>query len=354
MARVSPRWPAAVVALVLALGACTSAEGEAVPTSRTTAARPAAPTTSTTLPPPADPVAPATIVTPGEDVPNPFVLIEGDDHYLYSSKINVFSPNIALRRSDRLTHWREPPIDVLPDLPAWSEWGFTWAPDVRRFGATYVMYFTSRVKGSKPGIQCIGTATAPEPDVVFTPQPEPLVCQLDHLGSIDPRSFVDDDGQPWLHWKSDDNADVNGTTHTAVYAQRLSADGLRLEGDPVAILGADQPWEGRIVEAPDMVRDEQGRHWLFYSGNWFNQPDYAIGVARCDGPGGPCRKPFDRPWLASNEQGAGPGEASLVTDGEGRTWILYAPRAQAFETIVDRSVAMARVVFGPDGPYLAR
>ena len=31
-----------------------------------------------------------------------------------------------------------------------------------------------------------------------------------------------------------------------------------------------------------------GAYWDFYSGNWFNQPAYAIGAARCAGPAGPC------------------------------------------------------------------
>jgi beta-xylosidase len=311
------------------------------------------PATEPDAPDPADPDRPARIVTP-DDAPNPFVLIEGDDHFLYHSKTGPYAANIALRTSDRLTVWGEP-VDVLPDLPPWTEWGFTWAPDVRRFGASYVLYFTSRLAGTAdPPIQCIGAATAPAPDVAFDPQPEPIVCQTERLGSIDPRTFTDRDGTVWLHWKSDDNADVDGTTTTTIYAQRLAADGLSLVGEPVRILEADQPWEGRIVEAPDMELDDRGRYWLFYSGNWFNQPAYAIGVARCEGPAGPCTKPFDGPWLASNDQGAGPGEASLVTDAGGATWILYSPRAQEFETIVDRPVAMARVAFGPDGPYLAR
>jgi len=348
---VSRCWLVVIAALALGAGACSDPDQE---TRAAASPRPTAAATTTTLPPPADPDRPATIVTPGRDAPNPFVLIEGDRHYLYSSKINVFSPNIALRTSDRLTRWSEPPMDVLPELPAWSSWGYTWAPDVRRFGDTYVMYVTSRVKDSDPRMQCIGTATAPEPDVVFTPQPEPLVCQRDRLGSIDPRTFVEEDGTVWLHWKSDDNADVDGTTRTTIYAQRLSDDGLSLVGEPARILEADQPWEGRIVEAPHMVRDADGRHWLFYSGNWFNQPAYAIGVARCEGPAGPCRKPFRQPFISSNAQGEGPGEASLVTDGDGTTWILYSPRAQEFETVVNRPVAMARVVFGPDGPYLAQ
>jgi beta-xylosidase len=214
------------------------------------------------------------------------------------------------------------------------------------------MYVTSALKDRTPLTQCIGTAVAARPEGPFVALPRPLVCQLDRNGSIDPRVFVDRGGELWMHWKSDDNADVDGTSHSSIYAQRLSDDGLHLVGPRTRILEADQAWEGRIVEAPDMERVD-GRYWLFYSGNWFNQPYYGIGVAECDGPAGPCRKPYDGPWLSSNAQGQGPGEASLFTDRDGTTWILYSPWAQAYTTPTPRPVAMARVEFGRDGPRLA-
>ena len=121
---------------------------------------------------------------------------------------------------------------------------------------------------------------------------------------------------------------------------------------PVRILEADQPWEGRIVEAPQMVRVD-GRYWLFYSGNWFNQPGYGIGVAECAGPFGPCRKHLRGPWLGSNAQGAGPGEGSLFHDERG-WWIVYGPWAVEFTASTPRPAALAHVAFGSSGPYLAR
>jgi beta-xylosidase len=177
-----------------------------------------------------------------------------------------------------------------------------------------------------------------------------LVCQLDRLGTIDPRTFVDADGSLWLHFKSDDNADTEGTSHTSIYAQRLSADGLSLIDQPTIILNADQPWEGRIVEAGQMIR-ENGRYWLFYSANWFNQPVYGIGVASCQGPAGPCTKPNNGPFLGSNAQGRGPGEQSIFTDDKG-TWMVYAPNAVDFRALTVRPVALARIGFNESGPYL--
>ena len=306
--------------------------------------------------PRADPAAPARIITPNEDVPNPFVLYEDGTYYLYASQQRVFTPNIPLRVGTRLGEW-EQVRDAMPVIPSWAVLGFTWAPDVRRFGDRYVMWFTAAVQnGRRDGpraTECIGVAVADSPLGPFVPVGDkPAICQLDRWGSIDPRTFVDDTGDVWLHWKSDDNADVKGTSHSSIYAQRLTADGLHLKGEAVRILEADQRWEGRIVEAPQLV-EVDGRYWLFYSGNWFNQPVYGIGVAECDGPAGPCRKPHDGPWLGSNRQGAGPGESSLFQDGHG-WWIVYGPWAVVHDDPTPRPVALAHVGFSKDGPYVAR
>jgi GH43 family beta-xylosidase len=343
---------AVAVLLLAALAACGGTDADPSP------APPSTTTTTTTLvaEPPADPAAPARIVTPGEDAPNPFVVVDGDRYLLYSTQESFFEPNVPLRTGPSLDRLG-PPVDVLPTLPAWAMQGFTWAPDVRRVEDGWVLWFTAAVAEGRPDAprytQCIGVAVAEEAEGPFEPVGDsPAICQLDRWGSIDPRTFLDDDGQLWLHWKSDDNAEVDGTTHASIYAQRLADDGVTLLGSPTRILEADQLWEGRIVEAPHLVL-VGGRYWLFYSANWFNQPVYGIGIAECEGPAGPCRKPLDHAWLNSNAQGTGPGESSMFLDDRG-WWIVYGPNNVAFEEGTPRPVALAPVAFGPDGPYLAR
>ena len=340
--------------LALVLAACSGSTSDASRT--TTAARAPRATTTTTLPAPADPAAPATIIDPSIDSPNPFVLVEGGQYLHYASQVAVGRENIQVRVGRALSALG-PVRDAMPEPPRWVVPGSTWAPDVRHVGTRYVMWFTAatepgRVDGGAR-TQCIGWAVSRSPLGPFTGgATTPSICQRDRWGSIDPRTFRDDDGKLWLQWKSDDNAQVGADSHSSIYSQRLAADGATLTGHPVRILEADQPWEGRIVEAPQMV-EVGGRHWLFYSGNWFNQPAYAIGVAECDGPTGPCRKPSDHPWLASNAQGEGPGEGSLFHDAGG-WWTVYGPDRVGFNVQTVRPTALARVAFGPGGPYLAR
>ena len=153
------------------------------------------------------------------------------------------------------------------------------------------MYMTAQLADVAPARQCIGAAVADRPEGPFDPLPQPLVCQLDRNGSIDPRTFVDGDGSLWLHWKSDDNADVDGTGTASIYAQRLDGSGTTLLGEPVRILEVDQPWEGRIVEAPHMVVME-GQHW---HGDDFTDtsPSASVAVAnpsRLGSAGADCRR----------------------------------------------------------------
>jgi beta-xylosidase len=120
----------------------------------------------------------------------------------------------------------------------------------------------------------------------------------------------------------------------------------------VKILGPSEPWEGTIIEAPDMI-EAWGTYWLFFSGNWYDSTSYGIGVAACQSPFGPCSDPNPAPLLGSNRQGAGPGEASLFTDGSA-TWLLYNPfRANDPGPVIPRPVDITRLGFTVKGPYLA-
>jgi hypothetical protein len=221
----------------------------------------------------------------------------------------------------------------------------------------WALYFTALVKGASPPIHCIGSAFAATPAGPFVPAAGPFICQPAHRGSIDARVFVAPGHQLVMLWKSDDNANprVPGPDQggdTGIYSQYLSADGRQLLGQPVKILSPSEPWEINIIEAPDMV-EAWGTYWLFFSGNWYYSPSYGIGVAACQSPVGPCTDPDPAPFLGSNLQGAGPGEASVFRDGT-NLYLVYNPfRANDPGPVIPRPVAMTRIGFTPKGPYLA-
>jgi hypothetical protein len=92
---------------------------------------------------------------------------------------------------------------------------------------------------------------------------------------------------------------------------------------------------------------------LFFSGNWYDSTSYGIGVAECQSPFGPCADNYPQPFLGSNRQGVGPGEESLFADGND-VYLLYNPfKANDPGPVIPRPVAMTRLGFSPEGPYLA-
>ncbi len=194
-------------------------------------------------------MSPAQFVVTGRDAPDPFVLVENGTDYLYTSQGNQTGNNIPVAAGRSLTTLG-PLGDAMPALPAWAVPNFTWAPDVHRFGDHYVLYFTAIVASTDPADECIGIASGPSPLGPFIAEPQPFVCQLDQHGSIDPRTFTDVDGTTYLIWKSDDNADVNGTELTNIYSQPLSPDGLHLDGQPDPDLRARRALAGKDRRGP--------------------------------------------------------------------------------------------------------
>ena len=257
------------------------------------------------------------------DFPDPDVLQLEGEFYAYAT--NSDGVHVQAAHSTDLINW-EYLGEVFPTLPAWAvqDFGWTWAPEVSAApdGSGYILYFTTRFKvGESGSTQCIGVATAESPRGPFTPVgEEPLVCPISDGGAIDAATFVDDDGTHYLLWKNDGNSQ-GGISY--IHIQPLSADGLSLVGEPTRLIKADQRWEGILVEGPTIWKQD-GKYYLFYSANDYASPRYAAGVAVADSVLGPYEKAAE-PVLESvlNAGIVGPGGQDVVTDTQGRTWILF-------------------------------
>jgi len=298
-------------------------------------------------PPTANPSSPGQLVPSGENRSDAFLFSDQGRYYLYTSGTTVIPfLNIPVSSTTDFIHWSAP-VDAMKTLPAWAAEPYTWAPDIHRFGSEYVLYFTGYLKALDE--QCIGVATGATPLGPFTAAPQPFICQSGLSGTIDPRVFTDSSGTNWMLFKSDQNAHASPTP-TTLWSQRLTADGLGLVGNPTALMSPDEPWQGTVIEAPDMI-EVNGVYWLAYAANWFNQPAYGIGVAWCAGPSGPCADVSNHPLLTSNAQGSGPGEPSFYQDATG-VWMLYTP-VMSLPGDPPRPVYVTRVGFTPAGAYLA-
>ncbi len=252
------------------------------------------------------------------DFADPTVVLLNDIFYGYATNAN--GKNIQFATSKDMISWTLAG-DALPALPKWAKLGgsLVWAPDVMQVGSKFVMYYTARDKASNK--QCIGVATSDQPDGKFKDNSDkPIVCQADEGGDIDPDVFQDNN-KLYLYFKNDGNCCQMPTN---LYAQELAADGLSVVGQPVKLISNDLPWEGRVVEAPQMFKHDNN-YYLFFSANDYAGVDYAVGYANCKTAVGPCQQADNNPILKSvlkKPLVVGPGGQSLLQVGD-QTWIYY-------------------------------
>ena len=257
---------------------------------------------------------------------DPFVLSVDGTYYAYATGDLTY--NIQVSMSDDLVAWT-PRREALPKLPFWqpSAKGLTWAPEVVRTSAGYVMHYTAR--DVQAGRQCLAVAVAADPAGPFVDTSEaPLLCQYDLGGSIDSSPFEDADGERYLLWKSDGNC---CGIPVRFFIAPLSDDGLALEGEALELEGmlVDQGWERTLIEAPTLWLHE-GTYYLFFSANDYNSRDYAVGYATADDVLGPYTDAPENPILATEVpfgsppgDPAGPGHQSIVADDDGDLWMAY-------------------------------
>lgn len=261
------------------------------------------------------------------DFPDPFVLSTDDGLIAFATNARRRGRNVNVQMSRSVDGraWSAP-IDAMPIPPAWALRGHPdiWAPEAMKIGDRYVLFFSARhaTRTRPDGLTlCVGAAVSDVAEGPYVPQAEPLTCG-GPLGVIDASPFRDGEDL-WLYVKTDGNC---CNVPTTLIAQRLSADGLHLTEDPTIVAGFtnDAAWEGKVVEAPQMVMRD-GRYYLFYSANDFGGRAYATGYALCASPVGPCRDAPENPILSSTPglRGlVGPGHIG-VFESEGGTWIAY-------------------------------
>lgn len=250
------------------------------------------------------------------DFPDPFVVFDGDRYWAYATQGSF--TEIQLLSSENMRDWRLHHGGALPEPAAWAEPYSSWAPAVSETAGRWVLYYATLERTS--GLHCISRAVADVPAGPFHDDSAgPIVCPRDLGGAIDPSPFADGDGTVWLLWKNDG---VAVGAPSSIFAQRLTADGLDVEGDAVPLIATDQAWEAPHVEAPSMARAGD-RYLLLYSGNWWNDAAYGVGAAVCDAVVGPCRKPGDGPVLSAAPRAAGPGGAEFFRRADGELWVAF-------------------------------
>jgi beta-xylosidase len=276
--------------------------------------------------------APRTVgLAPGHDVfdgdiGDPFMLpvkSSGGQTEYFVFGTNDNPAHVPTARSSDLVHW-ERIADALPELPPWAAPdptnSLTWAPAVVHKTNRYLMYVT--VPEAASGRECVAAMSSRVPEGPYADAVgAPLLCQRDLGGSIDPTVVTEKSGTQHLLWKNDGNCCA---LPVGIWEQDLAPDGLHLTGSAHRLIGADQPWEGGVIEEPAMLPAGRGGWWLFYSGNLWNLAAYGTGLAYCPRIEGPCQKTGSGPVLATTDGQASPGGLETFVDAKGARWVVYA------------------------------
>jgi len=239
------------------------------------------------------------------DVPDPSVIRVGDTYYAAATSGNKAQAYPRFRSKDLQT-W-EPMGYIFEEWPSWTSGSF-WAPELFDLSGRTMCYYTARQKSD--GTSCIGVAMAEGPEGKFKDY-GPLIRTTNE--AID--AYVFRDGtQLYISWK----AYGLDPSHRPIelLCQRLSDDGLHLQGEPFTLLRDDerQGMEGQCIF-------RQGDWWyILYSIRDCCSPqsDYAVSVARSHSLQGPWEKYEHNPILEGDGrimQSCGHGTMTRTPDG---------------------------------------
>jgi arabinan endo-1,5-alpha-L-arabinosidase len=260
----------------------------------------------------------------GTDHGDPFVLRYLGGYFLYHTTDDG-DAGISLYRSDDLVHWQYTGSVLEP--VAGDHWAQTdlWAPEVMYWAGTFYMYVSATRMGPDgqgvEGLRRQGLARAHRPEGPFRFDDEPLVRDA---WTIDGHPFQDEDGTQWLFYNTrTEETKLGGRPGSGTVVDRLVRPD-RLEGLPRPVAFPTERWEGSSGDdaywnEASWVLKRRGRYHHLYSGGFYRDATYGIGVTVSELPRGPWRKNPDNPIFRSGERITGPGHHSIILAPDGVT-----------------------------------
>jgi len=225
-------------------------------------------------------------------------IIKVNNTYFAVGTSSEWAPHFPIYQSADLKNWRQVGY-VFDKAPEWTSGSF-WAPEYYKIKDTYYIYYTARRKIDNTSY--IGVATSKYPDKGFADH-GPLIT----FGKEAIDAFVfNDKGQLYITFKAYglDKRPIE------ILASKLSANGLKLEGEPFSLLKDEQHigMEGQSI----LKKDDY--YYLFYSaGNCCGvQCGYNVRVARSKRFTGPYQVYEGNPILSENDKWKCMGHGTFV------------------------------------------
>ncbi|WP_373231735.1 arabinan endo-1,5-alpha-L-arabinosidase [Cohnella sp.] len=214
-------------------------------------------------------------------------IIKTDDgtYYIVSTDVKVGGPpvpGVMVRKSEDLIHWQwvGRAFDGVPaEASAWSGGPTLWAPDVKKIGDKYHLYYSSSTFGSNRSF--IGLATSDSMEGPWKDEGEVIKTgEGDGPNAIDANIAKDEDGKLWF---------VYGSFFEGIHILPLDpATGKPAEaGFGKVIASRDSKIEAGAVEGPYIIyQPKLKKYFLFVSFDSLSS-DYNVRVGRSDSITGP-------------------------------------------------------------------
>ncbi|KYP13634.1 glycoside hydrolase family 43 protein [Flavihumibacter sp. CACIAM 22H1] len=246
-------------------------------------------------------------VIPG-DFADPSVISDGKFYYAVGTS-SEWAPHFPIYRSGNLEQWEQVGY-VFDKAPDWTIGSF-WAPEYYFMNGRYYIYYTARRK--KDHVSCIGVAVSDYPDRGFIDKGVLLDFGKEAIDAF----IVEDKGHRYISFKAYglDKRPIE------LLAKKLSADGLKTEGEVFSLLKDET---GIGLEGQSFIQKD-GYYYLFYSaGSCCGiHCDYNVRVARAKNFRGPYERYDKNPVLQENPTWKCSGHGTFIFDKKGAYYYLY-------------------------------
>lgn len=263
----------------------------------------------------------------GGDYPDPTILRDGNDYYMTHSAFD-YVPGLVVFHSRDLVNW-EPISFALKEYL-----GSIWAPDMKKIGKKYYIYFTVHRKPTTNYVVCA--------DSPYGPWSEPKDLGI---GDIDPCLVIGEDGKRYLVMSGGNRWTLTDDGMAVVKGSRIHFyDGWRYP----------ETWitEGFSLEGPKIYRHNGWFYYLAAEGGTAGPPtSHMVAVARSRSINGPWENmpsnPLIHTWNNSDRWWS-KGHGSLIDTPDGRWYCVYHGYENGF-TNLGRQTLMEPVHFTGDG-----
>lgn len=240
------------------------------------------------------------------DLADPTIIRIGKTYYATGTS-SEWAPYYPMFKSKDLINWKQTG-HIFNKQPEWTLSSF-WAPELFYYNNKVYAYYTAR---DKNGVSYIGVATADNPEKEFTDH-----GLLVEFGKEAIDAFVmEDNGDLYITWKAYglDKRPIE------LLCNKMSKDGLRLEGEPFTLLRDD---DHTLMEGQCWFK-KGDYYYLMYSTNNCCGPksDYQVYVARSKNLKGPYEKYGGNPILTGSNDILSCGHGTMTTTPDGRMFYL--------------------------------